>query len=156
MCYDFGMNYKDITQALIEEANYISPRLQKLTYDLIKMVETDQIEAFSYREGLKGANNHIVITVTTKIQKENIQLGFFKDIVAEHMPENLSKKLKEFNDYLNFANKHYLGQLPLIKIQTYYSINAKNRLGNYQNFDTDRLLPSFMNDELKQNKKIKP
>lgn len=148
-------NYKEIIEALIQEVAFVTPRLQKLTFDLIKLVETDQIESFGFRstkDDLAG-NNPIRVSVSVKSHKDYVILGLFDKLdefpkSKQILSEKSFPKLEEINGYLSFANTHLLKDLPPIEATTYYSINAANKLGAFKQSPVEHLLPAFMKEEL--------
>lgn len=156
-------NYKEIQEALKCEAELITPRLQKLTYDLIKLVESDQIESFGFRDNQDGIvkNNYVRVNITVKSDPNNIVLGLFDDLKefpkAERIfSEKTFNKLNEINGYLAFANEHLKKDIPEITELTYYSINAVNRLGGFKAEPVKNLLPKFMKEELAPVKTARP
>lgn len=149
-------NYKEIQEALIQEGSFVTPRLQKLTFDLIKLVESDQIESFSFRENKTDSGftkNYVRVTVAVKNHKDHVILGLMDDLdefpkVQQILPEKSMEKFKEINNYLSFANEHLAKDLPDLLHTTYYSINAVNKLGGFKKEPVEHLLPSFMKDDL--------
>lgn len=148
-------NYKEIIEALIQEGSFVTPRLQKLTFDLIKLVETDQIESFGFRassDDLAG-NNYVRVSVSVKNHKDHVILGLFDNLdefpkSKQILSEKSFPKLEEINGYLSFANTHLSKDLPNIGAVTYYSINAANKLGAFKQAPVEHLLPEFMKEEL--------
>ena len=156
-------NYKEIQEALNGEAQLVTPRLQKLTYDLIKLVESDQIESFGFRDTHDdiAKNKYVRVNITVKSDPNNVVLGLFDDLKefpkAERIfSEKTFVKLNEINGYLAFANEHLKKDLPEIAENTYYSINAVNRLGGFKAEPVKNLLPKFMKEELAPMKAAKP
>lgn len=156
-------NYKEIQEALKGEAELITPRLQKLTYDLIKLVESDQIESFGFRDTHDDVakNNYVRVNVTVKSDPNSVVLGLFDDLKEYPKADRIFSdktftKLNEINGYLAFANEHLKKDLPEIAENTYYSINAVNKLGGFKAEPVKNLLPKFMKEELAPMKVAKP
>lgn len=143
-------NYKEIQEAISIEADLMTLRLQKFTYDLIKLVESDQIESFSFKE---DKENLLRVSITVKSDPAIVVLGLFKDLKSLPKADTLFSdktfvKLNEINGYLDFANEYFKSQLPSIAETTYYSINAVNKLGSFKEAPVKTLLPKFMKTEL--------
>ena len=156
-------NYKEIKEAIKGEAELITPRLQKLTYDLIKIVESDQIESFGFRSNKEDItdNKSIRVNITVKSDPNNVILGLFDDLKEFPKAEIIFSektfiKLNEINSYLAFVNEHLKKDLPEISESSYYSINAVNRLGGFKAEPVKNLLPKFMKEELAPMKAARP
>lgn len=148
--------YKEINRLLLEEGSYATARLQKVTFDLMKLVEEDKIESFGYRSNSNSGalleNNFVNINITLKKEKDMIVLGMFDHLdefpkAQKIIPKEIYDKLEDINGYLSFANTHLKRDLPDIKQDSYFSINAANRLGGFKDNPVN-LLPSFMDREL--------
>lgn len=144
-------NYKELKKSLLEEGTVVTEKLQKITLDLIKLVEKEKITSFSFvSQGKSGYDNdkHIRINIMEHRSGDNIPVGLFehfKDVPKSNkLEKELFDNLSSINDYVFFINNHLAKEIPVLEFNTYYSINALLGLGGFEREPVKHLLPPFM------------
>lgn len=144
-------NYKELQKSLLEEGTLVTEKLQKITLDLITLVEKEKITSFSFvSQGHNGYDNdkHIRINIMEHRSGDSIPIGLFEHFKEVPKSNKLEKELFDtlspLNDYVFFINSHLAKDIPVLEVNTYYSINALLGLGGFEREPVKNLLPPFM------------
>lgn len=142
-------NYENLKKSFLDEGVVVTQKLQKITLNLIKLVEKEKITSFSFvRQELDGNNKQIRINIMEHRSGDNIIIGLFENLKEVPKSNKLEKELFDtltpINEYMFFMNNHLAKDIPLLEENSYYSINALLGLGGFEREPVKNLLPSFM------------
>lgn len=112
--------------------------LNDIINDLKLMVENEKIVSFSFLKNdlYMATQKPIYISLSAKNFSE-LRLGVFSSISEFEkqnkvkLPDNFKKDLENINSTLLFLNEHLIKKLPAINQQTYFSIKAVNKEGDF-------------------------
>ena len=155
-------NYKELRKSLLEEGSVVAEKLQKITLDLIKLVEKEKITSFSFvSQGQSGYDNdkHIRINIMEHRSGDSIPVGLFehfKDVPkSNRLEKDLFDTMGSMNDYVFFINNFLAKDIPVLEVNTYYSINALLGLGGFEREPVKYLLPPFMDSIVPKKNQVK-